>query len=141
MKLTKYLSLFIPIAFFSLSFIRSQQKTTLSSGIVYLENITNRKDQQALQQVIENGNIVVDFYADWCKPCKQLSTIMSQITREFPQVTFLKVNIENFPMIRSHYNVKSIPALFYFKNGQLVSRSAGLMDKKKFTGKLKSLYS
>ncbi|MGB8366820.1 MAG: thioredoxin family protein [Candidatus Babeliales bacterium] len=140
MKRIKYLSgLVITLLFSPVACIQSNKK--LSGGIVYLENITNRKDQQALQQVIEKGNAVVDFYADWCRPCNQLSTIMNQVAREFPNITFIKVNIENFPMIRSHYNVKGIPALFYFKNGKLINRSVGLMSKNKFADKLKFLYS
>ena len=133
------LTTLIFLIFSSITFTRPQKE--LSGGIVYLENIIDRKDQQTFQHVIEKGNVVVDFYADWCKPCNQLNSIMAQVAREFPHITFIKVNIDTFSTIRSHYNIKSIPTLIYFKNGQMISRSMGLMSKSKFASKLKTLYS
>ncbi|KKM76979.1 hypothetical protein LCGC14_1374730 [marine sediment metagenome] len=90
---------------------------------------------------LEKGNIVVDFYADWCKPCNQLSSIIAQVSREFTHITFIKVNIDTFSNIRSHYNIKSIPTLIYFKNGSKIFRSTGLMSKNQLANKLKVLYS
>ncbi len=130
---------FIFIMFTSLTFTRPQKE--LSGGIIYLENIIDRKDQQAFNHVIEKGNIVVDFYADWCKPCNQLSSIIAQVSREFTNITFIKVNIDTFSNIRSHYKIKSIPTLIYFKNGNKIFRSMGLMSKNQLANKLKVLYS
>jgi len=115
--------------------------STGTGGVIYLENIIDRKDQQTFQNVIAKGNVVVDFYADWCKPCNQLSSIIAQVTREFTNITFIKVNIDMFSSIRSHYNIKSIPTLIYFKNGSVITRSTGLMSKNQLANKLKSLYS
>ncbi len=140
MKTTNLLRIaLIFLMFSSITFIHSKKE--LSGGIVYLENIIDRKDQQAFNHVIEKGNIVVDFYADWCKPCNQLSSIVAQIAREFTNITFIKVNIDTFSSIRSHYNIKSIPTLIYFKNGRMITRSTGLMSKNQLTNKLKSIYS
>jgi len=101
-----------------------------SGGIVYFENIVDRKDKQAFQNVVAKGNIVVDFYADWCGPCKKLSSIIVQEAQEFSGITFIKVNIDTFSNIRTHYNIKNIPILIYFKNGNIINRSMGFISKK-----------
>jgi len=111
-----------------------------SGEIIYLENIVDRKDQQAFQNVIAKGNIVVDFYADWCGPCNKLNSIITQAAREFSDVTFIKVNIDTFSSIRTHYNIKSIPTLIYFKDGSIIKRSMGLVSKKQLLGQLKIFY-
>ena len=111
-----------------------------SGGIVYLENIVDRKDQQAFHNVIAKENIVVDFYADWCGPCDKLNAIITQAVQEFSDVTFIKVNIDTFSSIRKHYNIKSIPTLIYFKNGSMVYRSMGLVSKKQLVDQLKIFY-
>ncbi len=130
---------FIFIILSPFTFTHSQKE--LSGGIVYLENIIDRKDQQAFKHVIEKGNIVVDFYADWCKPCNQLSSIITQVAREFTNITFIKINIDIFSNIRSDYGIKSIPTLIYFKNGNMITRSTGLMKKSQLAKKLKTIYS
>ena len=111
-----------------------------SGGVIYLENIIDRKDQQAFHNVIAKGNIVVDFYADWCRPCDKLSAIITQAAQELSNITFIKVNIDTFSSIRKHYNIKSIPTLIYFKNGSMVYRSMGLVSKKQLVDQLKILY-
>ena len=111
-----------------------------SGGVIYLENIIDRKNQQAFHNVIAKGNMVVDFYADWCGPCNKLNSIITQVARELSDVTFIKVNIDTFSSIRSHYNIKSIPTLIYFKNGNIIKRSMGLVSKKQLVDQLKILY-
>ena len=76
--------------------------------------------------------VVVDFWAEWCGPCKQIGPALEQIADELGgQVTVAKVNIDDSPMIPSKLGVKGIPTLMLFKDGQLASMKVGAMPKGK----------
>ena len=75
---------------------------------------------------IKNGIVLVDFYADWCGPCRMMSSILEEINN----IDILKVNVDKFPLIAQKYGVISIPSLFLFKNGILIKKHTGFLDKK-----------
>lgn len=69
---------------------------------------------------------VVDFYADWCAPCRVVSPIMEQLSQEFDgRVHFLKVNVDYQGELAARYGVRSIPTVVLFKDGQEVNRLVG----------------
>lgn len=70
--------------------------------------------------------VVVDFYADWCGPCKQIAPAIETLSEKWAgQVTFAKVDIEAHPDIANGYNVSSIPAVLRFENGAVTRWSLG----------------
>ncbi len=69
--------------------------------------------------------VVVDFFADWCGPCKMLSPVLEKLSAVNPDVKFYKVNIDENPAISDEFEVQSIPNIVIFKNGQAVDRSIG----------------
>lgn len=73
--------------------------------------------------------VLVDFYADWCGPCKMLTPVIDEIAAEHPEVKIVKLNVDNAPEIASRYGVMSIPTLMVFKNGQLCNQSVGYTGK------------
>lgn len=73
--------------------------------------------------------VLVDFYADWCGPCKMLSPVIDEIAAEHPEVKVVKLNVDNAPEIASTYGVMSIPTLIVFKGGQAAARSVGYTGK------------
>ena len=73
--------------------------------------------------------VVVDFWADWCMPCKMLAPILETVEEENPQVRFAKVNISEYPDIAEKFGVMSIPTLILFKNGENIDASVGLISK------------
>ena len=76
--------------------------------------------------------VLVDFWADWCGPCKQIAPALEQIADELGgQVTIAKVNIEDSPTTPSRYGVRGIPTLMLFKDGQMASMKVGAMPKAK----------
>lgn len=85
--------------------------------IKYLEN-NNFKEE------INKDLILVDFYADWCGPCKMLA----QVLEEIDFVDILKVNTDMYPEIAREYGVMSIPTLIVFKNGEIYNQSIGFKD-------------
>lgn len=78
------------------------------------------------------GPVLVDFWAEWCGPCKQISPALDQIASERSgKITVAKVNIDENPMTPGKYGVRGIPTLMIFNNGELVSTKVGAMAKGK----------
>lgn len=66
-----------------------------------------------------NRPVLVDFYAEWCQPCKQMPAILKQVKEEMKeQVRIIKVDVDRNPQIASKYHIKSIPTVMIFKNGE-----------------------
>lgn len=86
--------------------------------IKYLENVDD------FEKVIQN-KVLVDFYADWCGPCRMLGPILE----ELENIQILKVNVDNFQEIANKYGVMSIPTLILFNEGKEINKIIGLRSK------------
>ena len=76
--------------------------------------------------------VLVDFWAEWCGPCKQIGPALDQISEELAgKVTVAKVNIDDSPTTPSRYGVRGVPTLMLFKDGQVASMKVGAMPKSK----------
>ena len=76
--------------------------------------------------------VLVDFWAEWCGPCKQIGPALEQIADDYvEQLTVAKINIEDSPMTPSKLGVKGIPTLMLFKDGHMASMKVGAMPKQK----------
>ena len=73
--------------------------------------------------------VLVDFYADWCGPCKMLSPIVDEVAKEMSEIKVVKVNVDEAQDLAMNYQVMSIPTLVVIKNGKEAKRSVGLIDK------------
>ena len=82
-------------------------------------------------EVINNDKItIVDFFADWCGPCRKLSPVMEEIESELEgRVKFTKINTDENIEAAKNYQVSGLPTLLVFKNGEIVERMVGLMPK------------
>lgn len=86
-------------------------------------------DQNNFNSVIANGTALVDFYADWCGPCRMVSPIVDEIANERPDVAVGKVNVDDENALAMRYGVMSIPTLIVFKNGKETARLVGARPK------------
>lgn len=88
--------------------------------------------------LVNNSNkpVLLDFYADWCGPCKMLSPIIDQISQENPQFLVGKVNVDNEPELARAFGVSSIPMLFVIKDGKIVNQSMGAKPKQQILAML-----
>ena len=84
-------------------------------------------DGNELERIVENGLVVVDFHADWCAPCRFLKPILEKVEREFDGITFVKVNIEEYPEIAFKYGITSIPTVLIFHDGRVVGGFVGAL--------------
>ena len=73
--------------------------------------------------------VLVDFYADWCGPCKMLAPVLAQIAEEHPEYKICKVNVDEEGELAAKFGVMSIPTLFVIKNGEITNHAMGAMPK------------
>ena len=97
-------------------------------------------DQDFDQKVLQGqGLTLVDFWAEWCGPCRQLSPVLDDLAKEMEgQLTVAKVNIDSSPKTPEKYGVRGIPTLILFKDGQAVSTKVGALPKAKLMEWIKS---
>ena len=92
--------------------------------------IIKANSQNFEEEVIKSEKIVlVDFYADWCGPCKMLSPIIDEVAEENDDIKVVKVNVDDSQDLAMKYQVMSIPTLVVIKNGSEINRLVGLIDK------------
>ena len=86
-------------------------------------------NQNNFDNTVANGTALVDFYADWCGPCRMVSPIVDEIAEERNDITVGKVNIDDENALAMKYGVMSIPTLIVFKDGQEKTRIVGARPK------------
>ncbi|MFW0714007.1 thioredoxin [Aliarcobacter butzleri] len=93
-----------------------------------------------IKENIEEGVALVDFWASWCGPCRMIAPAIDQLAEEFEnKAKICKVNTEEEPDLTSEYQVRSIPTILFFKNGEIVDQMIGTTTKAKLEEKLNSL--
>lgn len=78
---------------------------------------------------IKSGKVLVDFYADWCGPCKMLGPVLEEIDKEMDDVEIIKVNVDEENELAARFGVMSIPTTLLFKNGEQVAANTGYLPK------------
>ena len=84
--------------------------------------------------------VIVDFWAEWCGPCKMIAPLLDEVAREKAgRVKVGKVNVDESQSLSFKYNIRAIPALLFFKNGQLRDQVIGVTSKKDLLSRLEAL--
>jgi thioredoxin 1 len=85
-------------------------------------------------------NVLVDFWAEWCGPCKILTPVIDQIAIDNEGKYLIgKVNVDECPDIAAKYGIRSIPCLLYFKNGKVIKQTVGVVEKSEIESILESI--
>lgn len=98
-------------------------------------------NEAEFNEIIKNGITLVDFYADWCGPCKMLGPILEELSEQYSDITFVKVNCDNDINLAEKFGIMSIPAIFMFKDGNVLANTMGyrgLQEMKSFIEEAKN---
>lgn len=82
-------------------------------------------NENEFQSTISSGVVLVDFFANWCGPCKMIAPVLEKISADYPNVEFVKVDVDQSQRLAMQYQVQSIPTILVFKDGQVVERQIG----------------
>lgn len=125
----------IPVYFFTFA--------AVEPNLFYLhqQNRGALSNLEHLNKCAASGNVILDFYADWCNPCKRLSPIFDAVAAQMPQFTFIKINRDFFQDLAKVYNITSIPTLIFLRDGKEIGRyDGGPLNEKTFQKLISATY-
>lgn len=94
-------------------------------------------NESVFNEKIKSGKVLVDCYAEWCGPCKMLSPIIDEVSKEVDTYSFYKLNVDDNENISREYAIMSIPTLLIFENGELKEKLVGFKSKEELLEILK----
>ena len=101
--------------------------------------LINITDEEFEDSILKNSGVcLVDFWAEWCGPCKQISPILEEIaSEENNDITIAKINIDENPRVATDYGIRSIPTMLLFNNGELKDTKVGVLPKQELNDWIK----
>jgi thioredoxin 1 len=93
---------------------------------------------QKFQELIQSERpVLIDFFATWCQPCKVQSSVLNSVKEQVGEkARIVKIDIDQFPFIANQYNVRGVPTLAVFKNGEMLWKESGVHDVNSLVGLL-----
>ncbi len=84
--------------------------------------------------------VVVDFWAEWCGPCRMIAPIIEEISKEYSgKAVVVKCDVDNSPQVALKYSIRNIPTVLFFKDGKIADKQVGAVPKNNFVNKLNAL--
>ena len=94
----------------------------------FLKKIADYENHSKEWKYLGDKPAIVDFYADWCGPCKMLAPVIEEAAEDMPEIQFYKVDVDEAPELARSFKVMSVPTLAFFKNGELVKKNVGAVS-------------
>ena len=94
------------------------------------------QDNFEVEVIKAPGKVLVDFWAEWCGPCRMIGPVLDEMAGDHPAVKFVKLNVDESPAVAQQFNVMNIPTILAFEDGELKQRIVGAMPKQKLTEEL-----
>lgn len=86
-------------------------------------------EKENFKEEIKEGKVFVDFYANWCGPCKMLSPVIEELANEHKEIKFIKVDVDMHEELAREYGIMSIPTLILFDSGEIKKKQMGFVPK------------
>lgn len=103
-----------------------------------MEHITTKEEFEKL--ITENDNVVIDFFATWCGPCKMLAPVFENVASTTNNVAFVKVDVDESSELASLFGIQSIPTLVYIKDKKLEKREMGFRTKEQILSNIEKIF-
>lgn len=103
-----------------------------------MEHIKTKDDFEEL--IHQNKNVVIDFYATWCGPCKMLSPVMENVANESKNVKVVKVDVDDASELAEMFGIRSVPTIVYIKEKSLADRQIGFRTKEQILESIEKLF-
>ena len=111
-------------------FLNNRNKVEISNEEVSTMEVIKVTSVNFEEEVLNSDKtVLIDFYADWCGPCKMIGPVVEELANENADIKVVKVNVDDNSQIAAKYQVMSIPTLIVIENGQVVNQSVGLISK------------
>jgi thioredoxin 1 len=108
-------------------------------GILTMSDILILNSEN-FDDLTSKGVVIVDFYADWCGPCKMMAPVFEEAKNAYDgKAVFAKINVDDSKDVAIKHKIMSIPTLLFFKDGQIADRVSGVLDKGALNGKIDAL--
>jgi len=121
-------------------FTASRIKNT-NNAVIYLhEQEGVNRSGHALQKFIALGNTIVIFYEDWCSPCQRMAPIIQDCASKMSDIVFVKIKREFYRDLFKRYGLNTVPAILFFKDGQLMQVQPSSVTKKELRKLIKHIY-
>ncbi len=91
--------------------------------MIHIQNINQ------FNELLKNENVIVDFFATWCGPCRMIAPLLEEIDEDYPEISIGKVDVDDLSELAAHYSIASIPTLMFIKNGKIVYEQVGFVPK------------
>jgi len=105
-----------------------------------MAEITLNESNWEEEVINSNTPVIIDFWAEWCMPCRMISPIVEKISNEYEdRIKVGKLNVDENPSIAGKYQIMGIPTLLFFKNGSLVEKIVGVVPKRVIEEKVKTI--
>ncbi len=104
------------------------------------ENVINLTNENYLNFINSNKPVIVDFWANWCGPCRMVGPVIESLANEFDgMMPVCKVNVDDMPDVAKEFKISSIPTVMILKNGEVVDKAVGLRTKEEYQSMVKNV--
>jgi thioredoxin len=94
-----------------------------------INNMITYLKEEKLEDLTKEGTIIVDFYADWCGPCRSLAVELEKLVEENNDIKIVKIDVDAHEEIARAHKVMSIPTILLYSNGEIIKKQVGTLDK------------